>query len=338
MKKSLVISTIATVLVVVVALTTATFAWFSSAATTQVTSSFTVAPTNNAVTITAWQPGAGNTPGSYVMPQGVWTIATGESEYEFDYTNSVNAEAVADATPQTSYLLMAPTAALDGTTYIPNTGSDNDYDGLPGINYLTASGADGEAAIDNANVRPVAVRFALTASQYATTDVKVKVTIGVPQDATGTAHTAASNARVYLQGIRNGAAADANNQNFLIATDYSWVAPDNANTETPVSFTATASSGAVATNTGAGHDDITLTTAYDQNQTDLTGSLNPRQINNVANIDRVATEISFRVQRGTQYDCVLYIWVDGTTANDAAASGQFEVLVNFSGSEVKVGP
>ncbi len=43
MKKSLVISTIATVLVVVVALTTATFAWFTTSGVAETSSNFVVA-------------------------------------------------------------------------------------------------------------------------------------------------------------------------------------------------------------------------------------------------------------------------------------------------------
>ena len=55
MKKSLVITTIATILVIVVALTTATFAWFSSGDESNVTSSFTAQADNAAFSFSKWE-------------------------------------------------------------------------------------------------------------------------------------------------------------------------------------------------------------------------------------------------------------------------------------------
>ena len=44
-----------------------------------------------------------------------------------------------------------------------------------------------------------------------------------------------------------------------------------------------------------------------------------------------ATSVVFSMEQGAMYDCVLYIWIDGLTANDTAASGAFSVAVEFSG-------
>ena len=150
MKKSLVISTIATVLVVVVALTTATFAWFSTNSISETTSEFQVASTDNAITIQRWLPADSGVSGAYENPlTATWTIGDGSApnyEYLLTGTASVKGEG---ATASSAYSLLAPTAKL-GMTY--NTGSTK-Y-GLPGVYFFSATQNGSEITDLQQQLRP----------------------------------------------------------------------------------------------------------------------------------------------------------------------------------------
>ena len=336
MKKSLVISTIATVLVVVVALTTATFAWFSTTSQTSIESSFTIGATNSPVTLARWLPGAGAASGAYEGPLSVeWALGTAEgANYEFTYvTGSEGIVQTAGGYPADSYMPSAPIAEINPTVFAQES-EVPDKDGLPGTEFVTGSTTGGVTTINANNVRPVAVRFQLSASQFASTAVSVSVTISVPADAATADYTAAKNARVYLAGrIQNNGTADENNQTFTVATNYNYVSNKTQYATTLVEFTNT---------TGAAYTGATAEAMYSNTNTDgiylsttettVTAKIDPSKIDQYAGgSTSAAASAVFKTTAGTFYDCVLYIWLDGTSAVDSSARGAFEVDVQFGG-------
>ena len=328
MKKSLVISTIATVLVVVVALTTATFAWFSTNSISETTSEFQVASTDNAITIQRWLPADNTNSGAYENPlTAPWTIGDGSApnyEYVLTGTASVKGES---ATASSAYSLLAPTAKLDATNF--NTASGK-Y-GLPGVYFFSATQNGSEITDLQQNLRPVAVRFAISANSFAKTKAVASVTVSVNADgATPADFNAAQNARVYLECVpQDGASTDS--QAIKVATTYKYVAdPANAYTTTQGEDKITSTAGG-AVESGAKSAQTAEGTklVLDTTNSSLVANVDTSIIK--GEVTTSATSVVFSMEQGAMYDCVLYIWIDGLTANDTAASGAFSVAVEFSG-------
>lgn len=330
MKKSLVITTIATVLVIVVALTTATFAWFSTNAITQTTSEFTVSSTSAAITISRWKPSTGTANGAYEGPlTSAWILGSGAApDYEYAYTNG-GAVKGDGATPSTAYSLLAPTAEISATAY--ETGNV-DKDGLPSTLFATATSDGGKVTIGGTTLHPVAVRFRLSASQYKATKVVASIRISVPDSgATSQDYEAANAARVVLMGVNGDASVK--HQDFTIATNYNYITSTSSYATALKEFTA---AGDTAVNSGTevvGEGELTI----NETETAIVGVLNPELITQAQSSpsQSAASTIAFKAEAGVFYDCVLYIWIDGVVADDNAALGRFTVAVNFSGIEIK---
>ena len=327
MKKSLVISTIATVLVVVVALTTATFAWFSTNSVSETTSEFQVASTDNAITIQRWLPADSGNNGAYENPlTAPWTIGDGSApNYEYVLTGTASVKGD-DATASSAYSLLAPTAKLNTTTV--NTATTK-Y-GLPGVYFFSATQNGSEITDLQQQLRPVAVRFAISANSFAKTKAVASVTVSVNADgATPADFNAAQNARVYLECVpTDGATTDS--QAIKVATTYKYVAdPANAYT-TQVEDTITSTVGdAVESGAESAQTAEATTLVLDTTNPSLVANVDTSIIK--GEVTTSATSVVFSMEQGAMYDCVLYIWIDGLTANDTAASGAFSVAVEFSG-------
>ena len=342
MKKSLVISTIATVLVVVVALTTATFAWFSTSSETSVQSSFTIGGTSSPVTIARWLPGEGGTAGAYEGPLFTeWNLGTADSaDYEFVYaTGNEGIVQVDGEYPADSYMPSAPIAEINPTYFAPNSGGTDNKDGLPGTEFVTGKTTDGATTINTNTVRPVAVRFQLSAASFASTAVTASVTISVPEEGATTAdYEAAKNARVYLAGrIQNSGAPSATNQNFTIATNYNYVSNRDVYATQPVGFTKTANAAFTGSTAEALYDEVDNPDGIYLNDTatEVIAVVDPSGIDQYGGgSTSAAGNLVFCTTAGTFYDCVLYIWLDGTTADDSAGRGAFSVSVQFGGVDV----
>ena len=327
MKKSLVISTIATVLVVVVALTTATFAWFSTNSVSETTSEFQVASTDNAITIQRWLPADSGVSGAYENPlTAPWTIGDGSApNYEYALTGTASVKGDG-ATAATAYSLLAPTAKLNTTTV--NTATTK-Y-GLPGVYFFSATQNGSEITDLQQQLRPVAVRFAISANSFAKTKAVASVTVSVNADGAAPADfNAAQNARVYLECMpQDGATTDS--QAIKVATTYKYVAdPENAYT-TQVEDTITSTAGgAVESGAESAQTAEGTTLVLDTTNSSLVANVDTSIIK--GEVTTSATSVVFSMEQGAMYDCVLYIWIDGLTANDTAASGAFSVAVEFSG-------
>ena len=326
MKKSLVISTIATVLVVVVALTTATFAWFSTSSVSKTTSEFQVASTDNAITIHRWLPADSGNNGAYEDPlTAPWTIGDGSApNYEYVLTGSASVKGEG-ATASSAYSLLAPMAKLDATTF---NGATTKY-GLPGVYFFSAT-QDGSAIKGlEKELRPVAVRFAISANAFAKTKAVASVTVSVNTDAAPADFNAAQNARVYLECVpQDGASQDS--QAIKVATTYKYVTdPENAYADQGEDVITSTAGGAVESGARSAQTAQTTKLVLDTTNTSLVANVNTSVIK--GEVTTSATSVVFSMEQGAMYDCVLYIWIDGLTANDTAASGAFSVAVEFSG-------
>ena len=326
MKKSLVISTIATVLVVVVALTTATFAWFSTNSVSETTSEFQVASTDNAITIQRWLPADNTNSGAYENPlTAPWTIGDGSApnyEYVLTGTASVKGES---ATASSAYSLLAPTAKLDATNF--NTATTKN--GLPGVYFFSATQNGSEITDLQQQLRPVAVRFAISANSFAKTKAVASVTVSVNADAAPADFNAAQNARVYLECVpQDGASKDS--QAIKVATTYKYVAnPETAYTTQVEDKITSTEGGAVESGAESAQTAEGTTLVLNTTSSSLVANVDTSVIK--GEVMTSATSVVFSMEQGAMYDCVLYIWIDGLTANDTAASGAFSVAVEFSG-------
>ena len=116
MKKSLVISTIATVLVVVVALTTATFAWFSTSQAAVLTNSFAVATSGSGADIFRWNTEQNNYEATAASE---WEMGQYSNPYEWTTPGKA---ATGTSGAITGYNPIMPVDLIEGTEYDGSNG------------------------------------------------------------------------------------------------------------------------------------------------------------------------------------------------------------------------
>lgn len=309
MKKSLVISTIATVLVVVVALTTATFAWFTARSVSQATAEFTVSTAGGAIQITPWD----KTQGSYAAApySGGTAMPLGGYDQSYEFSLGVSNGATNDASTNAlnGYKPLVPKKEL--TTAVTNASDISAAEvGLPGIAFINAQQQGSAIKVINTDARPVVARFRLDTIKD-TVNAQIVVTLAVPDGAPTTSYTAANNFKFVLFGVS--AAPGANAQSFTFGTNYSYVTRSD-DTEisdagevtpkyVPVKFTET-----------------------------LTGSA----IEDAAEFGTIASgnasksvTLDFKMTAGVAVECYLYVWLDGQNATNTSSAGEVNFTLNF---------
>lgn len=307
MKKSLVISTIATVLVVVVALTTATFAWFTASSVSQATAEFTVSTAGGSIQITPWDKtqnsyAAAPYSGGTAMPLGGY-----DQSYEFSLAASNGATNDASTNALNGYKPLVPKEEL--TTKVTDASVTGEQ-GLPGINFINAEQQGSKINVINTDARPVVARFRLDTIKN-TVNAQIRVTLAVPADAPTTSYTAANNFKFVLFGVS--AAPGENAQSFTFGTNYSYVTKQDdaeisaAESVTPkyheVKFTETL--------TGDAIEDVAEF-----------GTINS------GNRTRTVT-LDFKMTAGVAVDCYLYVWLDGQYATNTSSDGKVNFTLNF---------
>lgn len=307
MKKSLVISTIATVLVVVVALTTATFAWFTASSVSQATAEFTVSTAGGSIQITPWdktQNGYAAAPysGGTAMPLGGY-----DQSYEFSLAASNGATDDTSTNALNGYKPLVPKEEL--TTAVTDASVTGEQ-GLPGINFINAQQNGSQINVINTDARPVVARFRLDTIKD-TVNAQIRVTLAVPDSAPTTSYTAANNFKFVLFGIS--AAPGANAQSFTFGTNYSYVTgPADAEisaggkitpTYHPVAFTETLTGNAI-------EDAAEFGTINSGNRTQT-------------------VTLDFKMTAGVAVDCYLYVWLDGQNATNTSSAGEVNFTLNF---------
>lgn len=307
MKKSLVISTIATVLVVVVALTTATFAWFTASSVSQATAEFTVSTAGGSIQITPWDKTQNNYAaapysGGTAMPLGGY-----DQSYEFSLAASNGATNNESTNALNGYKPLVPKEKL--TTEVTDASVTGEQ-GLPGINFINAQQQGSQINVINTDARPVVARFRLDTIKD-TVNAQIVVTLEVPSNAPTTSYTAANNFKFVLFGVSKTPGENA--QSFTFGTNYSYVTgPDDTEISdagevtpkyVPVEFTET-----------------------------LTGSA----IENAAEFGAITSEnkrrevtLDFKMSAGVAVDCYLYVWLDGQNATNTSSAGKVNFTLNF---------
>lgn len=307
MKKSLVISTIATVLVVVVALTTATFAWFTASSVSQATAEFTISTAGGTIQITPWdktQNGYAAAPysGGDAMPLGGY-----DQSYEFSLAASNGATNDASTNALNGYKPLVPKEELTPEVTDETVVGEQ---GLPGINFINAQQQGSKINVINTDARPVVARFRLDTIKD-TVNAQIVVTLAVPADAPSTSYTAANNFKFVLFGVS--AAPGENAQSFTFGTNYSYVTgPANAEISTTGEVTPT-------------YPSVTFTET-------LTGSA----IEDAAEFgtinsgnNRKEVTLDFKMTAGVSVECYLYVWLDGENATNTSSAGEVNFTLNF---------
>ena len=307
MKKSLVISTIATVLVVVVALTTATFAWFTAGSVSQATAEFTISTAGGAIQITPWDKTQNNYAaapysGGDAMPLGGY-----DQSYEFSLAASNGATENESTNALNGYKPLVPKEELtDAVTDASVVGEQ----GLPGINFINAQQQGSQINVINTDARPVVARFRLDTIKD-TVNAQIRVTLAVPADAPTTSYTAANNFKFVLFGVS--AAPGENAQSFTFGTNYSYVTKQD---DTEISTT-----GTVAPK----YQDVTFTET-------LTGSAieDAAEFETINSGNRTRTvTLDFKMTAGVAVECYLYVWLDGRYATNTSSDGEVNFTLNF---------
>lgn len=307
MKKSLVISTIATVLVVVVALTTATFAWFTAGSVSQATAEFTVSTAGGAIQITPWdktQNGYAAAPysGGTAMPLGGY-----DQSYEFSLAASNGATDDTSTNALNGYKPLVPKEEL--TTAVTDASVTGEQ-GLPGINFINAQQQGSQINVINTDARPVVARFRLDTIKN-TVNAQIRVTLAVPADAPTTSYTAANNFKFVLFGVS--AAPGENAQSFTFGTNYSYVTgPANAEITSAGNVTPT-------------YPEVKFTET-------LTGSAieDAAEFATINSGNRTQTvTLDFKMTAGVAVECYLYVWLDGQNATNTSSAGEVNFTLNF---------
>ena len=327
MKKSLVISTIATVLVVVVALTTATFAWFSASGTTTAVGDFEVSSAGGGVSVYLWDKNAGQS-GAFETSPVIGNFALGgyQNGYEWNAPNgaaegTTGAYTLNPIMPSAEIKGVRESGMLSGTT-------DTNNKNLPNVAFvngvLTADGVD----VKSINARPMVARFRMAAG-FATTNVTITVTI-TPADATDPSVQAAQSARFVLIGQRPTGTGDETNPDFQFGTDYKYI--------TSVSGTLLEDNQYIAAD-GTAYTSVTFTDDADAAADGLVVKKATTTGAGVSagNPTSATNTMEFTMGNTVMLDCVLYVWLDGENASNSSSMGEFDFSLAIAGKDATAG-
>ncbi len=321
MKKSLVITTIATVLVIVVALTTATFAWFSTSDSTTASGNFTVSTGGGDFRIYTYS----TTSGQYTVdPVYMLDITSYGGEYNFAQG------AMGGTLTDTKINPTMPIGQLDGI--LANTQGG----GLSAVNFMAGNQLPSSVNVTSITSKPVYAKFLLDTSLADTQlDITVKLSNSSP---TRNMINAINNLNFMLVG--KSAEDTADTKSFVFGTTYSYYddgAYDTADTTLAVGqinqteYDAEVASESVANYATRVLSGVTNVVTKDI-KTDLEGiSLATFQTGNAG----TQNSISFKsgaidMELGTEIECVLFVWFDGNVMTESASDGNFTFEISFA--------
>ena len=318
MKKSLVITTIATVLVIVVALTTATFAWFSSSNQTTATSNFTAQTTNAVFTFYP-----------YLSNQTQYDFANGQTTLDFTTATDASDQAGKFAIFTTAEMkAFVPTALVDAAAPATMTGN---WAGLPGAPFYTAN--SNGTSLNNAYLAasspddnfsnggsPNVARFLLYNGKAEQKKVDIEVVVTAQGNAADIG--VADGLRFLMIGVpytsNSGTA-------FIIGTEYVYdgvpdgtdITNDTAQSFTPEAYT-TANTASYATFDANGYVGLQASKSVGVN---TSGS----NTYTFANADS-----GILIDSQKAYEIYLYVWLDGSVITDGSAGGAVAFAINFT--------
>lgn len=328
MKKSLVITTIATVLVIVVALTTATFAWFSASSNNEVTSSFTAQTSNAVFTFYPWS--SGNNQYDY---------ANGSSSLDLTQFTTLDTNkghggfiTIENMKPY------VPFETINAGTPVVMTGN---WAGLPGEEFYTAQDTNGQltdayktptnsdaadvsAQIANAGFANVA-RFELVNGKSVAKNVDISVTITGKGNSPDVA--VAEEMRVILIGVPSGDNDGA--KPFIVGTEY-------VSGGDPAVWSDSFAEGSYVSNNTNSYSTFTTGGGYANLITPASMNRDPNGTLTYSFPYKIAdsTFSGISIKAGESYDVYLYIWLDGSEITDGGAGGAVDLKINFLDSTV----
>ncbi len=340
MKKSTLITTIAMIVVVVVALSTATYAWFSSSATAVASTNFTT-----------------NASGDWSMIVGVATPTSASAGTLVFDGAAVDTATLAKTPIQKG--LWAPTAAIattiakpDSSTTIANpagfVSADKGGTAVAPVYSINAlqtatfnSAKEGGAAAENGLPAPFALRVMNVSGKEKT--LQLNITLNAKNTGLTNSMFAAAAVRFYVyelsnNGGENGTGATYTSGYYPIAS--AETATVNAKTAVDGTITQGSQVNMTAGLSGTYLDDNAPTTAAVEiasysvaniasNFTKATGANDNLGI---AENDYVRT-YTFDMQTyaiGGWSNIIIYAWIDGWVANGSAASANFDVNFGFT--------
>lgn len=314
MKKSLVITTIATVLVIVVALTTATFAWFSTSSAANIDNTFAVAASGSGADIYRWSRKDNNYEG---VATTTWEL--GSYNTDFEWTSPGNA-ITGTAGNVMGYNPLMPQAilsnAVDGST------------GLPSVNFVYASNQQNTtnnpasiASDADSKLHPIAVRFLLVPT-YDSTTVTITAMVEIDDPTVRANIDAAKAFRFAIIGTPS-SAASATNQAFTFATNYKYLTngftfDTGAEPDNTIDTSDYSDSGYVSTDAGAAATATSIVSVASYSTMSSTTT-------------QLEQTISFQATSASQYDCVMYIWFDGSVVTNSTSNGSVSFTLGFKG-------
>ena len=341
MKKSLVITTIATVLVIVVALTTATFAWFSAGTTSAVTSSFSAQADNAAFSFRRW---------------------IGNDAYDVNSTTKIDFTDVSygNGTNNTNYAIWSSTGMVavapiteiaTGTPVIMEDANDDmKVLGLPGANFYSAQSNGSNANVsaityldptaltvpastDIALAYPNVARFMLVNGKNYAQAVQVTVTV-TPGSNQNNADVYATQGLRFLMIAKPTATGSDGAIGFVLGTQYSYGMKKGGTN---------VFSGTVPSDTS--QSGVTYDTVSASSEDGTNMILAPETLDGGSSISYklLATDPVTTTKDGyakamlparASYEVYLYVWLDGTTVGASASNGQFSFNISFTGAEL----
>lgn len=330
MKKSLVITTIATVLVIVVALTTATFAWFSSSNTTTATGTFTAQSTNAAFTFYPYKSNDTATE-SYDYGNGLTTL---------DFSTTADAEDRVDKFGVFTLSEMRGYIPVNVISATPEVIPSGNWGGLPGSKFYTGyeagKGTGNQPIIDDAYYgalnagefanagAPNMARFELSNGKEDKKELKIDVKITAQGNAQD---IGMANAMRFIiigvpyAGIVGGPENSA--KPFIIGTQYEYgglgssdLSTNHQDIQLEATKTATATDYNDFTSEGAGY-------------ADLQGLKTISSVNGTIDYSFASAENMF-IDGTKSYEIYLYIWMDGSVIKDGSKGGAVQFTINFT--------
>lgn len=315
MKKSLVITTIATVLVIVVALTTATFAWFSTSDTTTASGDFTVSTGGGDFRIYTWD----KDQSQYgIDPIYMLDLTSYGSGYNFDTTG------------------MGSTLGNENkiNPTMPITPLDGIINGLTAKNFMTGNQLDTGVNVTSITAKPIYAKFLLDTSLA---DTQLDITITIKSDnPTRNMINAINNLNFMLVG--KSAVDSADTQSFVFGTTYSYYAdgtydPDKALAVGEIAqaeYDAEVKSQTVDEYATANLGGVTNIVKKDVKADLKAVTLASFQTGGTGGNNRVVLNSgAINMELGTEIECVLFLWFDGDEMTESASDGSFNFEISF---------
>ena len=327
MKKSLVITTIATVLVIVVALTTATFAWFSSSNETTATGNFTAQSTSAEF---MFYPYLSNNSG--------YDYANGQTLLDFSTAvQTSDADRIFGVFTLENMKPFVPTAII-GNSAAPVTIASGNWTGLPGEKFYTGTvSSDGKqlnSVYNSAQAysnyatagAPSIARFELynPTKGDAASAKQLDVTFSITGQGNAADIGVGNAIRFVMIGIPSVdgdvSEANADGKAFIIGTEYSYGG---------ISLPITDASNNVALNTYNQAETGSYTSFVADGYKNL-AEVTSMGTNTNGKIEYTFTDANLKVSPGASYEIYLYIWMDGATVKDGSRGGSVAIEINFS--------